>query len=93
MDNETPTQNPPGACFEQAYHELGAAAKAARFRIVRELTQEEMAEKLGLHVSTVGMIERGTRKPGRQAALSYERVARIDPSEWDEDPSSQGDPS
>ena len=34
-----------------------------KLRIDRELTQEELAEKAGLHFTYVGQIERGVRNP------------------------------
>lgn len=51
------------------YKEIGKNIRA--FRILRQLTQEKLAERAGISLSFLGHIERGTRK------LSVETLYKI----------------
>ena len=48
-------------------------ARLKELRKERKMTQEEVAEKLGLHNSYIGLLERGERIP---SLITLEKVAR-----------------
>lgn len=56
--------------------------KVKRLRQAAGMTQEELAEKLDLHVSFVGHLERGGRKPGMQTLERIASVFNIPPHEF-----------
>lgn len=55
-----------------------------RIRIIRKekrLTQEELAEKIKIHVTTLGRIERGESNPPLQTINKIAQALRINPKE------------
>lgn len=55
-----------------------------RIRIVRRennLTQEELASKVGVHVTTLGRIERGESNPPLQTLNRISQALRVSPKE------------
>lgn len=55
-----------------------------RIRIVRKqnkLTQEELASKVGVHVTTLGRIERGESNPPLQTINRISQALRVKPKE------------
>lgn len=57
---------------------IGERIKAARIR--RGLTQEALAEKAGIALSTVGMIERGKRSPSPHVLVAIMNQLRVEPN-------------
>lgn len=55
--------------------------KIRTFRSHRGLTQEDVAEKLGMHVSTLGRIERGESNPPLQTLNKIAQVLKVKPRE------------
>jgi len=49
--------------FRAAAEELEPAYQVARLRIIRGLTQEELAEKVGTKQSSIARLENGKRPP------------------------------
>jgi uncharacterized protein (TIGR00270 family) len=47
----------------------------------RDLSQEELAEKVNLHVSTLGRIERGESNPPIQTVNKIAQALKIKPKE------------
>lgn len=55
-----------------------------RIKIVRRqnnLTQEELASKVGVHVTTLGRIERGESNPPLQTLNRISQALRVNPKE------------
>jgi len=59
--------------------QLGKNIKKARKK--NGLTQEQVAEKVGVHVSYISRIERGVVNPTHSILDSIRRLLKMDPSE------------
>lgn len=59
------------------YKDLGARVRAARRQ--QSLTQEELAEKMGISASFLGHIERGTRVASLETLVSVCNVLHVTP--------------
>lgn len=59
--------------------QLGKNVKEAREKA--GLTQEELAEKIGLHASSVSRIERGVANPTHSILDSIRKLLKMDASE------------
>jgi transcriptional regulator with XRE-family HTH domain len=55
------------------------------------LSQEELAERLGVFQTTISHYERGTLRPGLAEALKLEELAGIAPRDWLHDTSDADD--
>lgn len=53
--------------------EEGDGTHLRKLRLDRELTQEELADKAGMHFTYIGQIERGVRNP---SLINLEKIAR-----------------
>ena len=49
--------------FQAEYERLGPCFDVARLRMMRGLTQRELAERLGTHQSSISRLESGEREP------------------------------
>jgi len=61
-----------------------ARSVGKKIRIIRQrgkLTQEEVSDKLNIHVSTLGRIERGESNPPLQTINKIAKVLHIKPKE------------
>ena len=58
---------------------LGINIKAERYR--KELSQYDLAEKVGVSVSSIGLIERGLQTPSAFLLFDISRVLGIDINE------------
>ncbi len=54
------------------------AANVRRLRVDRGLTQEQLAERSGLHLTDIGRIERARRDPGVRVAAKVARGLDVD---------------
>jgi transcriptional regulator with XRE-family HTH domain len=52
-----------------------------RLRLAAQLSQEELAERAGLHRNYIGGIERGERNAGLKAIFALARGLQRDPAE------------
>ena len=52
-----------------------------RYRREKKLTQEELADKVGMHYTTLSRIERGVSNPPVQTINKIAKVLRVDMSE------------
>lgn len=52
-----------------------------RLRHKHELTQQELAEKLGISTVYVRKLEKGVVSPGRETLVKYERFFEVDMKE------------
>jgi phage repressor protein C with HTH and peptisase S24 domain len=59
--------------------DIGRRCKAARE--AAGLSQQELADAIGLHVNTLGKVERGTTVPDAQVLLSIGRVTKVPPEQ------------
>jgi transcriptional regulator with XRE-family HTH domain len=58
---------------------LAFGAQVRRLRVEQKLSQEELAERSGLHRNYIGGIERGERNVGVKALFALARGLKIDP--------------
>ena len=61
-----------------------ARSVGGKIKIIRQknkLTQEDVADKAGIHVSTLGRIERGESNPPLQTINKIAEVLRVKPKE------------
>lgn len=49
--------------FRAEYERLGPGFKVARLRMLRGLTQEELAQRVGTHQSSISRLESGEKEP------------------------------
>lgn len=56
-------------------------AKIARLRKGQKLTQEALSERIGLHVSSLGRIERGEANPALPLLEKISRALKVKMSE------------
>jgi len=73
--------------FRRAYDDLGPAYQVARLRIMRGLTQEQLAEKVGTKQPSIARLESGSAIPRLDflrrvvEALGGTLTIRIEPTE------------
>ena len=80
----TPLQ-PPGATLERglADDDLLAFGQAVRqLRLARDLSQEELAHRSGLHRNYIGGIERGERNVGVKSVFALARGLGCGPGDF-----------
>ncbi|GAX88632.1 helix-turn-helix domain-containing protein [Effusibacillus lacus] len=58
---------------------LGKRLRA--YRKLKNLTQQELADLLGISIAIVGGIERGTREPSKDVLLKISRILGVTESE------------
>ncbi len=75
MRNPTRRRDP----RQEELRKLGERIRS--YRRARGLTQEALAEKLGLSVAYVSIIERGGRNPPYTTLLAIARALRVSPGE------------
>jgi transcriptional regulator with XRE-family HTH domain len=54
------------------------AARLRQLRAAAKLTQEELAERAGIHRQTIARLELGTRKPAWDSVLALARALGVD---------------
>ena len=69
--------NPPGTA--QVLHAFGR--KLREIRRVRQMTQQELAIRSGLHVSQIGRIERGVLNARISAVFTLAHALNVHPKE------------
>lgn len=55
-------------------------SRIRRLRRMRRITQEELGELTGLHVSYIGQLERGQRTPSIKTLDAIARALQVDPA-------------
>lgn len=56
-------------------------------RTERGLTRAALAAEIKQHASVIGDLEAARRSPGRRLSLTIQTALGVDPSWWDEEPS------
>jgi transcriptional regulator with XRE-family HTH domain len=70
-------------------HDDTVARRIRAFRKLKGMTQREFADRLGVSISIVGAIERGTRMPDRDILARIYRVLDISEKDLQESSSAQ----
>jgi transcriptional regulator with XRE-family HTH domain len=84
--SETPSSwGPVPARIKVAWDDLSVGGKLHRMRWLMDLSQEEMASKIGVTQGLITALETGRRKPTRSTLLAYIATtgARLTPEEID----------
>ena len=55
--------------------------RTAKFRLLRQFTQLELAKKIGKSRSLIALIERGELLPSRETAAAIARIIGVKPEE------------
>ncbi len=56
---------------------IGIGEKIKKLRLAKKMTQSQLATELGVSTSTVGMYERGQRKPDNEMLIKLGRVFAV----------------